>query len=135
MVLWKSILRVSFKTQVFSTLIYGVLALSVLFAPWPGKTSFIWLPLTLLLIAGWGRTQYKISKRAGPASLQNHNRILWRKSEWEITKPPYITRLGIRLHLRSLTSGRQKYLWIASDSVPAEAWSSLNQLLLQYPDI
>lgn len=135
MVLWKSVLRVSFNTQVFSTLIYGVLALSVLFAPWPGRTSFIWLPLTLLLIAGWGRTQYKISKRAGPASLQNQNRILWRKSEWEITKPPYITRLGIRLHLRSLTSGRQKYLWIASDSVPKEAWSSLNQLLLQYLDI
>ncbi|MDF5910680.1 protein YgfX [Morganella morganii] len=53
-VLWKSVLRVSFNTQVFSTLIYGVLALSVLFAPWPGRTSFIWLPLTLLLIAGWG---------------------------------------------------------------------------------
>ncbi|GAA0338318.1 protein YgfX [Morganella psychrotolerans] len=135
MILWKSVLRVSFKTQVYSTLIYGALAMGLLFAPWPAETSFIWLPVILLIIAGWGRTQHKISKRTGSVSLYNQNRILWRKNEWEIIKPPYITRFGIRLLLRSLASKRQKHLWIASDSLPKEAWHSLNQLLPQYPDI
>lgn len=90
MILWKSVLRVSFKTQVYSTLIYGALAMGLLFAPWPAETSFIWLPVILLIIAGWGRTQHKISKRTGSVSLYNQNRILWRKNEWEIIKPPIL---------------------------------------------
>ncbi|HHR5880383.1 protein YgfX [Providencia alcalifaciens] len=136
MVLWKSNLSISWKTQLFSTCLHGVTGIILLVAPWAPGNSMIWLPLLVVLVASWAKSQKNISKVKGVAVLVNGNKLQWKKNEWEIIKAPWCSRFGILLTLNALQGKPQKLrLWIAKDSVCEENWRNLNQLLLQYPDI
>ncbi len=136
MVLWKSNLAISWKTQLFSTCIHGVIGAFVLIAPWVSETSMIWLPLLVVIVASWAKSQKNISKIKGIVVLVNGNKVQWKKNEWYIDKAPWRSRFGILLTLSALQGKPKKiHLWIAKDALSEENWRNLNQLLLQYPDI
>ncbi|EFB71613.1 Protein of uncharacterised function (DUF1434) [Providencia rustigianii] len=136
MVLWKSNLAISWKTQLFSTCFHGVTGILLLVAPWQPGNSMIWLPLLVVLVASWAKSQKNISKVKGVAVLVNGNKFQWKKNEWEIVKTPWCSRFGILLTLNALQGKPRKLrLWIAKDALSEENWRNLNQLLLQYPDI
>ena len=136
MVLWKSNLSISWKTQFFSTCVHGAVGMFLLVAPWAPAHSMIWLPLLAVVVAIWAKSQKNISKIKGVAVLVNGNKGQWKKNEWNIVKAPWLSRYGILLSLEALQGKQQKiHLWVAKDSVSEESWRNLNQLLLQYPDI
>ncbi len=96
----------------------------------------VWLPLLVIVIASWAKSQKNISKIKGVAVLVNGNKVQWKKNEWSIVKQPWCTRVGTLLTLSALQGKPQKiHLWVARDSLSEENWRNLNQLLLQYPDI
>lgn len=41
----------------FSTCVHCVLGLVLLLAPWPTGNSIIWLPLLMVTIASWAKSQ------------------------------------------------------------------------------
>ncbi|AKH64298.1 MULTISPECIES: protein YgfX [Photorhabdus] len=134
MVLWKCDLRVSWNTQLISTCVHGAIAFIVLLAPWPADDSIFWLPLVLLVIASWGRSQKNIRKLQGPLVLLNNNKLQWKKHEWQIIRQPWMCRYGVLITAQSFYNRKKIRLWIASDSMPQDEWRNINQLLLQYPD-
>jgi len=135
-VLWKSNLSISWKTQLFSTCAHGLVGFILLVAPWAPGNSMVWLPLLAIVIASWAKSQKSISKIKGTAVLVNGNKVQWKKNEWNIIKQPWCSRVGILLTLSALQGKQQKIrLWIAKDALSEESWRNLNQLLLQYPDI
>lgn len=108
----------------------------LLLAPWSQGNSVFWLPLLVVVVASWAKSQKNISKIKGVAVLVNGNKVQWKKNEWNIVKAPWLSRYGILLTLEALQGKAQKiHLWVARDSVSEENWRNLNQLLLQYPDI
>ncbi|WP_445497048.1 protein YgfX [Photorhabdus sp. SF281] len=135
MVLWKCDLRVSWNTQLISTCVHGVIALIVLLAPWQADDSIFWLPLVLLIIASWGRSQKNIRKLQGSLVLFNNNKLQWKKHEWQIIRQPWVCRYGVLITAQSFYNRKKIRLWIASDGMPQDEWRNINQLLLQYPDI
>ncbi|CAQ83301.1 MULTISPECIES: protein YgfX [Photorhabdus] len=138
MVLWKCDLRVSWHTQLISTCAHGVIALIVLLAPWPADDAIFcifWLPLVLLIIASWGRSQKNIRKSQGILVLLNDNKLQWKKHEWQIIRQPWLCRYGLLITAQSFYNQKKIRLWIASDSMSQDEWRNINQLLLQYPDI
>lgn len=136
MVLWKSNLSISWKTQLFSTCVHGVIGMFLLLTPWSPGNSMIWLPLLVVVVASWAKSQKNISKIKRVAVLVNGNKLQWKKNEWRILKAPWLTRYGILLTLEALQGKPQKiHLWVAKDALSEENWRNLNQLLLQYPDI
>ncbi|HEM6904843.1 TPA: hypothetical protein U2I37_000470 [Providencia stuartii] len=136
MVLWKSNLSISWKTQLFSTCAHGVVGFILLVAPWAPGNSMVWLPLLVIVIASWAKSQKSISKIKGTAVLVNGNKVQWKKNEWSIVKQPWCSRVGVLLTLSALQDKPQKIrLWVAKDALSEESWRNLNQLLLQYPDI
>ncbi|HIE0516580.1 TPA: protein YgfX [Providencia stuartii] len=136
MVLWKSNLSISWKTQLFSTCAHGVVGFILLVAPWAPGNSMVWLPLLVIVIASWAKSQKSISKIKGTAVLVNGNKVQWKKNEWSIVKQPWCSRVGGLLTLSALQGKPQKIrLWVAKDALSEESWRNLNQLLLQYPDI
>ncbi|HBO21585.1 MAG TPA: hypothetical protein DD649_01665 [Providencia sp.] len=136
MVLWKSNLSISWKTQFFSTCVHGAVGAFLLIAPWAPENSMIWLPLLVVVVASWAKSQKNISKTKGVAVLVNGNKVQWKKNEWSIDKTPWRSRFGILLTMSALQGKPRKiHLWVARDAVSDENWRNLNQLLLQYPDI
>ncbi|GAB1438219.1 protein YgfX [Providencia sp.] len=108
----------------------------MLIAPWGPNNSMIWLPLLVVVVASWAKSQKNISKIKGVAVLVNGNKIQWKKKEWSIVRTPWLSRYGILLTLEALQGKPQKsHLWVAKDALSEENWRNLNQLLLQYPDI
>nr|WP_285316766.1 protein YgfX [Providencia rettgeri] len=135
-VLWKSNLSISWKTQLFSTCVHGVVGMILLLTPWSPENSMIWLPLLVVVVASWAKSQKTISKIKGVAVLVNGNKVQWKKNEWRILKAPWLSRYGTLLTLEALQGKPQKvYLWVAKDALSEDNWRNLNQLLLQYPDI
>ncbi len=138
MVLWKSNLSISWKTQLFSTCAHGLVGFILLIAPWApnNSMSMIWLPLLAVVIASWAESQKRISKIKGTLVLVNGNKVQWKKNEWNIIKQPWCSKAGMLLTLSALQGKPQKIrLWVAKDAVSEDSWRNLNQLLLQYPDI
>lgn len=120
----------------FSTCVHCVLGLVLLLAPWPTGNSIIWLPLLMVTIASWAKSQKNINKYKGVIVLTNGNKVQWKKNEWSIISPPWCTRFGILLTLSALQGKPRKIkLWVAADAISEDDWRDLNQLLLQYPDI
>ncbi|EKT64820.1 protein YgfX [Providencia burhodogranariea] len=136
MVLWKSNLFISWKTQLFSTCAHGAIGFALLAAPWAQDNLVIWLPLLVVVIASWAKSQKNISKIKGVLVLLNGNKVQWKKNEWSIIKQPWCSQVGILLTLSALQGKSQEIrLWVAKDALSEESWRNLNQLLLQYPDI
>ena len=112
------------------------MGLVLLLAPWERENSFTWLPLLMLVVASWAKSQKSINKCKGTIVLVNGNKLQWKKNEWDIIKAPWRSRFGILLSIRALQGKPRKMkLWIAADAISEEEWRNLNQLLLQYPDI
>ncbi|RAX01461.1 MULTISPECIES: protein YgfX [unclassified Photorhabdus] len=138
MVLWKCDLRVSWHTQLISTCVHGAIALIVLLAPWPADDAIFWifwLPLVLLIIASWGRSQKNIRKSQGLLVLLSDNKLQWKKHEWLIIRRPWLCRYGVLITAQSFYNQKKIRLWVASDGMSQDEWRHINQLLLQYPDI
>ncbi len=112
------------------------MGLVLLLAPWERENSFTWLPLLMLVVASWAKSQKGINKCKGTIVLVNGNKLQWKKNEWDIIKAPWRSRFGILLSIRALQGKPRKMkIWIAADALSEEEWRNLNQLLLQYPDI
>ncbi|EKT55883.1 protein YgfX [Providencia sneebia] len=138
MVLWKSNLSISWKTQLFSTCAHGLVGFILLATPWASNNTIpmMWLPLLIIVMVSWAESQKRISKTKGILVLVNGNKVQWKKNEWSIIKQPWCTKAGMLLTLSALQGKPQKIrLWVAKDALSEENWRNLNQLLLQYPDI
>ncbi|MDR3433016.1 MAG: protein YgfX [Rouxiella aceris] len=139
MALWQCDLRVSWRSQLFSLAVHGILILLILLTPWSSAAWGIWLLLLTLVVFQAIRSQRRISARHGEISLLEQDRLLWRKREWQIKQPVWMIDCGILLSLkrerdnrgwrRFLGSKRLK-LWLASDSMSKEEWRHLRQILL-----
>ncbi|WP_159565902.1 protein YgfX [Budvicia diplopodorum] len=130
-VLWHSHLRVSWKTQCLSLVIHGALILLVLLSPWPQGSWPLWLLLVTLVIFDSLRSQRQIRRIQGEIALLNNFHIQWRRDEWAIKGKPMVFNRGILLKLMSTTTKRRQRMWLAIDSMDAEAWRSLRFHLLQ----
>ena len=139
MALWQCDLRVSWRSQLFSLAVHGILILLILLAPWPPDAWVIWLVLLLIVVSQAIRSQRRISARHGEISLLAQDRLLWRKQEWKIKQPVWMIDSGILLSLRregashgwrQTLSGKKHKLWLASDSMSPEEWRHLRQILL-----
>lgn len=139
MALWQCDLRVSWRSQLFSLAVHGILILAILLTPWPSDDWMIWLALLIIVVSQAIRSQRRISARHGEISLLEQDRLLWRKQEWKIKQPVWMIDSGILLTLRRehaprgwlhAIRGRKHKLWLASDSMSEEEWRRIRQLLL-----
>ncbi len=139
MALWQCDLRVSWRSQLFSLAVHGMVILLILLLPWPPGDWMIWLVLLILMVSQAIRSQRRISSRHGEITLLAQDRLLWRKHEWRIKQPVWMIDSGIMLSLtreqkthgwrRALRSNKQK-LWLASDSMSEGEGRHLRQILL-----
>lgn len=139
MALWQCDLRVSWRSQLFSLAVHGVLILLILLLPWPPGDWVIWLSLLLIMVSQAIRSQRRIGARSGEIALLAQDRLLWHKQEWRIKQPAWMIDSGILLSItreqksrgwrRALRRNRQK-LWLASDSMSEAEWRHLRQILL-----
>ncbi|MBK5073457.1 protein YgfX [Budviciaceae bacterium CWB-B4] len=131
-VLWHSDIRVSWKTQCISLLIHGALVLLVLLSPWNDGYWPLWLTLVTLVIFDCLRSQRHIQRMQGEMILLSNYDIQWHREEWRISGKPMMLKWGVMLKLASV-SGKysRRRVWLAIDSMDAEAWSSLRFHLLQ----
>ncbi|MCC3749191.1 protein YgfX [Rouxiella badensis] len=139
MALWQCDLRVSWRSQLFSLAVHGILILLILLAPWPPDDWMIWLILLIIVVSQSIRSQRRISARQGEISLLAQDRLLWRKQEWKIKQPVWMIDSGILLSLRrertghgwrQALRGKKHKLWLASDSMSQQEWRHLRQILL-----
>ncbi|WP_369789774.1 protein YgfX [Rouxiella sp. WC2420] len=139
MALWQCDLRVSWRSQLFSLAVHGMVILLILLLPWPPGDWIIWLVLLVIMVSQAIRSQRRISARHGEIALLAQDRLLWRKLEWRIRQPVWMIDSGILLSLtreqkrrgwrRIFRSNKQK-LWLASDSMSEAEWRHLRQILL-----
>ncbi|CAM3822674.1 hypothetical protein BS639_14050 [Rouxiella silvae] len=139
MALWQCDLRVSWRSQLFSLAVHGILILAILLTPWPPEDWVIWLVLLVIVVSQAIRSQRRISARHGEISLLAQDRLLWRKQEWKIKQPVWMIDSGILLSLKrehtprgwfKALRGKKNKLWLASDSMSQEEWRHLRQVLL-----
>ncbi|MDN0087741.1 protein YgfX [Yersinia nurmii] len=122
---WRCDLRVSWRTQLFSLLIHGVLVLITLVAPWPDGCTPLWLILLTLVVFECIRSQKSITSRQGEIRLKAGNLLIWKRQEWKLVRQPWITRYGVLLSLQGAGSQRRKRVWLASDSMSEDEWREL----------
>ncbi|WP_057533381.1 protein YgfX [Yersinia pseudotuberculosis] len=127
---WRCNLRVSWHTQLFSLLAHGILVILTLVAPWPLGYTALWLVLLTLVVFECIRSQKRIKSCQGEIRLKPGNLVLWKRHEWTVVKPPWITRYGVLLHLQQ-TGGHatRKCLWLSADSMSEDEWRQLCLLL------
>ncbi|EKN4699813.1 protein YgfX [Yersinia ruckeri] len=126
---WRCDLRVSWRTQLFSLLVHGVLVLLTLVVPWPDGFTPLWLILLTLVVFECIRSQKNITSRQGEIRLKAGNLLIWKWQEWTLVRPPWITRYGVLLSLQGAGSRRRKRIWLASDSMSEEKWRELCLIL------
>ncbi|MCW2475235.1 MULTISPECIES: protein YgfX [unclassified Symbiopectobacterium] len=131
MALWRCDLRVSWRMQVFSLLVHGLLLLLILLAPWPDGYAVLWLSLMTLVVFGFIRSQRNIKARHGEIVLQDKASIEWQQHRWRIIRRPWMLKNGILLSLRRSDGKRRQRLWLASDNMDKQEWRHLRQLLLE----
>ncbi|MFT8209596.1 MAG: protein YgfX [Symbiopectobacterium sp.] len=131
MALWRCDLRVSWRMQVFSLLVHGLLLLLILLAPWPDGYAVLWLSLMTLVVFGFIRSQRNIKARHGEIVLQDEASLEWQQHRWRIIRRPWMLKNGILLSLRRSDGKRQQRLWLASDNMDKQEWRHLRQLLLE----
>ncbi|MBJ7222649.1 MULTISPECIES: protein YgfX [unclassified Brenneria] len=129
---WQCDLRVSWRMQLFSLVVHGLLVLLILLAPWPDSYTVLWLGLVTLVVFGFIRSQRNIKSRQGEISLLGDMLLRWQRREWLIIKRPWMLKHGILLSLKSTEGKGRQRLWLASDSMDEEEWRHLRQLLLQH---
>ncbi|MCL2891697.1 protein YgfX [Brenneria tiliae] len=128
---WQCDLRVSWRMQLFSLVVHGLLVLLILLAPWPDSYTALWLGLVTLVVFGFIRSQRNIKVRQGEISLRGATHLRWQQQDWQIIKRPWILKNGILLSLKSMDGKERQRLWLASDSMGNDEWRHLRQLLLQ----
>ncbi|PWC12040.1 hypothetical protein B4923_12115 [Brenneria roseae subsp. americana] len=129
---WQCDIRVSWRMQLFSLIVHGLLVLLILLAPWPDGYAVLWLGLVTLVVFGFIRSQRNIKSRQGEILLHSETNLRWQQQEWQIVKRPWVLKNGILLSLRSSNGKGQQRLWLASDSMGNDEWRHLRQLLLQH---
>ncbi|WP_192457640.1 protein YgfX [Musicola keenii] len=132
MALWRCDLRVSWRMQLFSLLMHGLLLLLVLLAPWPEGYALVWLGLVTLVVFGFVRSQRNIKSRHGEISLRDDRHLRWQHRDWDIIRRPCMLKSGMLLSLRAVDGKGRQRLWLASDSMGNDEWRNLCQLLGQY---
>lgn len=131
MVLWRSDLRVSWRSQWVSLLLHGILAAIVLFIPWPLSYMPLWMLLLSLVVFDCMRSQRRINARQGEASVLVDSRFKWLGNEWHIAGPPWMLQSGMLLRLRKPGKSRHQHLWLSADSMDEREWRALRRLLTQ----
>ncbi|REF27425.1 toxin CptA [Xenorhabdus cabanillasii] len=137
MALWYGELRISLRTRLFSSGVHGVIALAALLAPWFANSFYVWLlpPIIISIVVSWIRSQRNIMQCRGKLILFRGNKVHWQKERWKITQPPWLSRYGIMLTLRTFEQAESFclrpniQLWVASDSMSVEAWRSFSQIM------
>ncbi|PWC17764.1 protein YgfX [Brenneria corticis] len=129
---WQCDLRVSWRMQLLSLVVHGLLVLLILLAPWPDSYTALWLGLVTLVVFGFIRSQRNIKVRQGEISLRGATHLRWQQQDWQITKRPWVLKNGILLSLKSMDGKERQRLWLASDSMGNDEWRHLRQLLLQH---
>ncbi|GKX57524.1 membrane protein [Leminorella grimontii] len=131
-VLWKSDIRISWKSQCVSLLIHGALILLVLLYPWNDGYWPVWLSLVTLVIFDCLRSQRHIQRMQGEMALLKNGVFQWHREEWRIKGRPMMLKWGVFLTIQA-TAGRRnrRRLWLAVDSMDQESWRSLRFHLQQ----
>ncbi|AXW86962.1 hypothetical protein AU509_10190 [Lonsdalea britannica] len=129
---WQCDLKVSWRMQLFSLLVHGIMVLLILLAPWPSGYAPLWLGLVSLVMFGFIRSQRNIKSRHGAISLHGERHLRWQQREWRIVKRPWMLKSGILLSLRAADGAAlEQRLWLSSDSMGRDEWRHLRQLLLR----
>lgn len=134
MVLWQSEPRISGRSQLFSLLLYIVLILSLLSAPWPVGYQPLGLLLLAAIVFEYIRQQKKRVSSSFIVKFKADNLLEWDQQEWYISQPARITRYGVLLALKHSDNKKHQRLWLASDSMTEKEWRTLCQLLRESSD-
>nr|WP_113865764.1 protein YgfX [Brenneria salicis]NMN92738.1 toxin CptA [Brenneria salicis ATCC 15712 = DSM 30166]RBP63715.1 toxin CptA [Brenneria salicis ATCC 15712 = DSM 30166]RLM31003.1 hypothetical protein BHG07_07305 [Brenneria salicis ATCC 15712 = DSM 30166] len=129
---WQCDIRVSWRMQLLSLMVHGLLVLLILLAPWPDGYAVLWLGLVTLVVFGFIRSQRNIKSQQGEMLLHSEINLRWQRQEWQIVKRPWVLKNGILLSLRASDGKGRQRLWLASDSMGNDEWRCLRQRLLQY---
>lgn len=129
MALWRCDIRVSWRTQLFSLVFYGVLILLILLSPWPENYGLVWLTLVMLVVFECIRSQRNIMASRGELVLLSAQSLNWQQQEWLLVKKPWMLSGGILLTLRKAGSRRNRKLWLAADSMNQQEWRNLRHAL------
>ncbi|AIU87314.1 protein YgfX [Pectobacterium odoriferum] len=128
---WRCDLRVSWRMQLLSLVVHGLLVLFILLAPWPDGYAWLWLCLVTMVMFGFIRSQRNIKSRQGEIVLLSETTLNWRQQEWQIVKRPWLLKNGVLLSLQAVNAKDKQQLWLASDSMGDDEWRHLRQILLQ----
>lgn len=129
---WQCDIRVSWRMQLLSLIVHGLLVLLILLAPWPDGYAVLWLGLVTLVVFGFIRSQRNIKSQQGEMLLHSETNLRWQRQEWQIVKRPWVLKNGILLSLRASDGKGRQRLWLASDSMGNDEWRCLRQRLLQH---
>ncbi|MCV9878691.1 protein YgfX [Brenneria izbisi] len=129
---WQCDIRVSWRMQLLSLIVHGLLVLLILLAPWPDGYAVLWLGLVTLVVFGFIRSQRNIKSQQGEMLLHSETYLRWQRQEWQIIKRPWVLKNGILLSLRASDGKGRQRLWLASDSMGNDEWRCLRQRLLQH---
>ncbi len=130
MALWRCDVRVSWRTQIFSLVVHGILTLLILLSPWPENYGLVWVTLITLVVFECIRSQRNIMACRGELVLQSGQHLRWHNKDWLIRGTPWMLKSGILLSLRPVGGKRTRKLWLAADSMDPREWRSLRQALL-----
>ncbi len=130
MALWRGDVRVSWRTQIFSLVIHGVLALLILLSPWPENYGLVWVTLITLVVFECIRSQRNIMACRGELVLQGNQHVRWHQKDYLICGKPWMIKGGILLSLRQAGGKKKRRLWLAADSMGQREWRTLRQVLL-----
>jgi toxin CptA len=128
--LWRCDVRVSWRTQIFSLVIHGILTLLILLSPWPENYGLVWVTLITLVVFECIRSQRNIMACRGELVLQSGLHLRWHNKDWLIRGTPWMLKSGILISLRQVGGRRTRKLWLAADSMDQREWRSLRQALL-----
>ncbi|TKI03792.1 hypothetical protein FCN80_20490 [Martelella alba] len=131
MALWRCDIRVSWRTQIFSLTVHGILTLLVLLSPWPENYGLVWLTLVTLVVFECIRSQRNIMACRGELVLQSRQHLRWHQQDWLINGTPWMLKSGILLSLRQVNGKKRRKLWLASDCMEQREWRTLRNALLQ----
>jgi len=128
--LWRCDVRVSWRTQFFSLMVHGILALVILLSPWPENYGLVWITLITLVVFECIRSQKNIMACRGELVLQGEQHVRWHQKDYLISGKPWMIKGGILLSLRLVGGKRKRKLWLAADSMGQREWRALRQTLL-----
>ncbi|NDL64149.1 protein YgfX [Acerihabitans arboris] len=132
MALWRCDIRVSWRTQIFSLTLHGILTLLILLSPWPENYGLVWVTLITLVVFECIRSQRNIMACRGELVLQSDRHIRWHQQEWAVAGKPWMIKGGVLLCLRQVGGKKKRRLWLAADCMDQREWRNLRQALLHH---